>query len=151
MVNVGFLCIASLSSIQHCAHCRGFSPGGSLDLGCHLYVMCPNLYAIQLAISYILVPDSPLERLGLTHTSKHMLLLVACTFAGYHAVKRSDLTASCDAETPLDIVQQLRAANLFADAFRAEADEVRLPIRAGRLEHSPGHLNPFRIVRRAPA
>ena len=113
--------------------------------------MCPNLYAIQLAISYILVPDSPLERLGLTHTSKHMLLLVACTFAGYHAVKRSELSASCDAETPLDIVQQLRAANLFADAFRAEADEVRLPIRAGRLEHSPGHLNPFRIVRRAPA
>ena len=99
----------------------------------------------------ILVPDSPLERFGLTHTSKHMLLLVACTFAGYHAVKRSELSASCDAETPLDIVQQLRAANLFADAFRAEADEVRLPICAGRLEHSPEHLNPFRIVRRAPA
>ena len=114
------------------------------------YVMCPNLYAIQITLSRSPVPDSPMKRLGLIHTNHYILLLVACTFAGYHAIRRSDFIASCDA-TPLDIEQQLHAANLFADAFRAEAAEIHFPFRAGSLERSQRDSNPFCIVRRAPA
>ena len=115
------------------------------------YFNCPFLFALQrylvgstpnLLIQYstsgpsfhIHISDNPLERLGLISTSKDILKIVACTFSGYHAIKFKfcHLFASGgplhQCKVLPDNIQHTFLAS-FAEAFSAEADELRLRTR----------------------
>ncbi len=80
------------------------------------YVMCPILFALQT----LLIPDAPqnpLERIGLINISQRTALAVSCTFAGYHAIRRS-LTTPQQLHTLAD-KDRAYAHSIFVDYFWA--------------------------------
>ena len=93
------------------------------------YVMCPCLFNLIQSLRSS-TPSCPVKRLGLASPATDTLLSVACTFSGYHAIKRSHFTSSLT-QHPLNIQQRNAAHKLFADAFFAAALEVGLDCRSG--------------------
>ena len=93
------------------------------------YAQCPLLYTILLQLRPHDISACPLTRLGLVSPSRDGLLTVSCTFAGYHAIKRSNFVVGLS-HIPLDPSQRSAAHILFAEAFRASALEVQLPCKA---------------------
>ena len=63
-----------------------FGCAGSVDKLAH-YVMCPYLFDL-IKRFYPLASPCPVERLGLVNPSRDTFLCMACTFGGYHAVRR---------------------------------------------------------------
>ncbi len=118
-----------------------FGCTGALDKLSH-YVMCPFLFGLIKQFSPLASP-CPVERLGLINTTRENLLCMACTFGGYHAVRRfvaSELTRlRVDSDVDLlhpnfactftissdshSIAVGVRAA--FCDAFWADAVDCR--------------------------
>ena len=85
------------------------------------YAVCPILYTLQTQFDTTTPPD-PLERIGLVSPSNESLLRIACTFAGYHAIKR-DASITCSANNTLNIEQRFNAHVTFANAFWLEATD----------------------------
>ena len=96
------------------------------------YVMCPHLFTILTKLRD--APACPAMRLGLRAPTRDNLLAVACTFSGYHAVKRSPFVQSLS-PTPLNSEQRVAALRLFADAFFVSALEVGLSCKSCRTRH----------------
>ena len=83
------------------------------------YVMCPILFALNCQFCPG-TPACPLQRLGLKQPHRDSILLVACMFAGYHAVKRRSHSLSITNDT-LSIQQRFKCHEIYADFFWAEA------------------------------
>ena len=93
----------------------------SID-GLSHYMQCPRLYAVCKFV-WNDSPSCPLERCGLKNPSKQNLLMSACAFGAYHALKnkiRSRIHAD-----PLDIDYRANWT-FFAQSFMAEAVERSL-------------------------
>ena len=71
----------------------------------------------------------PLTRLGLVDPNECLLKSVACSFAGYHAVKRS-LAPRFKFALPLSTDQIWSAHRVFWDSYCAAAQDCGLPHRA---------------------
>ena len=69
--------------------------------------------------------STPLERIGLQHVTKDLILSCAAVFAAYHAVKRSHFTTGLSG-SPLACEQGITAQRFFAEAFQASADDAGL-------------------------
>ena len=93
------------------------------------YAQCPMLFYLQTQLRFDEVPACPLTRLGLASPTRNNLLCVSCSFAGYHAVKRSPRASSLS-NLPLDSMQLSVAHQTFFEAFRAEAVHVNLLVRS---------------------
>ena len=93
------------------------------------YAQCPMLFYLQIQIRFDEVPACPLTRLGLASPTRNNLLCVSCSFAGYHAVKRSPRASSLS-NLPLDSMQRFVVHWICIEAFRAEAVQVNLPVRS---------------------
>ncbi len=92
------------------------------------YVSCP----ILLEILCMLRPDTPqdmFERIGLANFSSENLLGVACTFSGYHALRRSSSLMVLSALPRQTLLHRTRSMRTFAEAFYAEALQVNLKCR----------------------
>ena len=95
-----------------------FGCDGAKDSMNH-YVMCPILFALQVQLRSD-TPACPLKRIGLIAPSRESILCIACTFAGYHAVKRNSKFLQISSTT-LTLDQRFACHKLFAEAFWAEA------------------------------
>ena len=96
------------------------------------YIHCPFwLYLLSKAQpNYLDAPSPfPLTRLGLVDPSEFSLKSVACSFAGYHAVKRS-LAPGFKLAMPLSTDQIWSAHRVFWDSYCAAAQDCGLPHRA---------------------
>ena len=95
------------------------------------YLQCPHMFAIW---SFLCegVSEDPLVRWGLVNPSPEGMTQIACTFAGYHAIRRhfkqhGELTLHADEKMS---GPHLRAAwTVFADAFAVEARELSVNFR----------------------
>ncbi len=67
----------------------------------------------------------PLVRLGVVAPTVDSLKAVACSFAGYHAIKRHASSASFT-DLPLTFEQTRDVHRIFYDAFCAVADDCQL-------------------------
>ena len=93
------------------------------------YLQCPHLHALQ----KFMHPDessNPLIRVGLINPSINSLKRVACSSAGYHAVrsffKSKNLPASNDSKfTPAEV---RLGWGVFADAFSVAARELGIDV-----------------------
>ena len=81
--------------------------------------MCPILYGLTVQLCPA-TPACPLRRIGLIDTTSDAPLRVACTFAGYHAVKRACPTLHISDAT-LTLVQRFESHKNVADYFWTEA------------------------------
>ena len=90
------------------------------------YVQCPRIYATSKFVCEE-TPPCPLQRLGLLLPRKQNLLLVACAFEAYHALK-NDIRNRFDASN-LDMIDYNSNWIFFARHFSAAAVE-RLLLRA---------------------
>ena len=89
------------------------------------YVTCPWLFKI---ISLIR-PDTssnPLERIAMQNVTIESLKTVACTFAGYHAIKCTPTLLQLAHTACTDSSAHLSTAVSFADAFLAVARDTGL-------------------------
>ncbi len=107
------------------------------------YVMCPSLFEIIIIIIILIIiiielcPSSlacPVERLGLINTMRESLLLVVCTFAGYHATKRHFAKFMMhpnftNFSVGLNDGQKFFAVQVFAEAFWAETIDCKFKCR----------------------
>ena len=89
-----------------------FGCDGATDKMAH-YVMCPILFAL-LTQFRAETPACPLKRIGLIDPSKESLLTLACSFAGYHAVRRANIASQSNTLTSS---QRHAAHQTFADFF----------------------------------
>ena len=95
------------------------------------YLICPHLLALQ---KFLVgdVSEWPLTRWGLVNPIEDGMYQIACTFAGYHAVRRHFKTNS---EVFLPLQEnisgpQIRAAwTVFAETFHVEASQFSMPCR----------------------
>ena len=71
-------------------------------------------------------PADPIERLALKHVSVDSLKAVACSFAGYHAIKCTPSTLTIATISSTDSQSFLDTAVAFAEAYLALAREVHL-------------------------
>ena len=95
------------------------------------YLQCPHLYALWTFLAGDVSCD-PLKRWGLIAPEPNDFLRVACVFSGYHAVRREFKRTSeffCQNQTTPTGPQIRVAWTVFADAYRAEAREVKLTCR----------------------
>ena len=80
------------------------------------YVTCPGLSGLVLSACPF-VPACPLARLGLLDTNKDVLLSVAASFEGYHAVSRHAKTFKINTKLdilPMHMVTELQGVFLEA-------------------------------------
>jgi len=94
---------------------------GSID-GLSHYMQCPRLYAVCKFV-WNDSPSCPLERCGLKNPSKQNLLMTACAFGAYHALKNK-ICSRIHAD-PFDIDYRANWT-FFAQSFMAEAVERSL-------------------------
>ena len=81
-------------------------------------------------------PSTPLERIGLQHVTRDLILTCAAVFSAYHAVKRSHFITGLNG-SPLISEQGIVAQRIFAEAFQASADD------AGLICNSAARVVPF--------
>ena len=99
------------------------------------YSKCSFLFGILKFICSDIVSSNPLKRLGLIEPTHDSLAVVACMFSAYHHTKfmHAPTLSSCehilDGEC-LNHNQQNACLESFAEAFKAEAAEFRLPTRS---------------------
>ena len=95
------------------------------------YLHCPHLFALWTFLAGDVSSD-PLERWGLIRPESHVFLQIACVLSGYHAIRREFKRKSelfVNNQNALTGPQLRVAWTVFADAFRAEAREVKLTCR----------------------
>ena len=95
------------------------------------YLHCPHLLALWTFLAGHVSSD-PLERWGLIRPESDVFLQIACVFSGYHAIRREFKRKSelfVNNQNALTGPQLRAAWTFFADAFRAEAREVKLTCR----------------------
>ena len=96
--------------------------------------MCTRLYALRKYL-WVDTSEDPLVRIGIKHTSREKLMHVAFTFSAYHAVK-FNFTGRPREEPlqPTSVCLSYRSTHAnwqsFAEAYKAEAEEVRHTARA---------------------
>ena len=94
------------------------------------YVHCPFwLYLLTRLLQQSPPSPLPLTRIGLVDPTIDSLLAVACSFAGYHAVKRQALELNFT-HSHLDPTQVARCHRVFLDAFCVAALDCALPCTA---------------------
>ncbi len=90
------------------------------------YVQCP--FWLMLLTHLLRDPPPspmPLVRLGVVDPTDSTLKALACSFAGYHAIKR--LACNCHYNSdPLTLVQTRGTHRVFLDAFCAAANDCQL-------------------------
>ena len=96
--------------------------------------MCPQLFAVQRFMNPNATDPDPLSRLGLKNPDKDKLMIVACTYSAYHALKFkvAPMFAQNGQYNPLELISfetQMFFIESFAKAFRAEAAEIGLNTR----------------------
>ena len=90
------------------------------------YLQCPHLYALCKYL-HVEVDDDPIIRWGLANPSNEVNKLIACTFSGYHAVRRKfkGTHSFFEPSQPTLKPEQLRSSwSVFADSFLVEAREL---------------------------
>jgi hypothetical protein len=95
------------------------------------YVMCPWLFKI-VSLLRPETPPNPLERIALENVTIESLKSVACTFAGYHAIKCTPTSLTLAHTSSTDSGAILGTAVSFADAFLAVARDVGLQCQSSR-------------------
>ena len=93
-----------------------FGCDGAKDKMTH-YVMCPILFTLLTQFRTD-TPNCPLKRIGLVDPSRESLLTLACSFAGYHAVRRANIASQTHTLTSS---QRHAAHQTFSDFFWVEA------------------------------
>ena len=92
--------------------------------------MCPHIFAL---LRYLIgdISDDPCIRLAIKVPSQHALKINGFLFSAYHAVKAKVRAGSIHVHHETLSNSTLRATwSVFADAFRAEAGEMRVQTRA---------------------
>ena len=98
-------------------------PAG-IDKQAH-YVLCPWLFFRQ-SLTRPETSPNPLERIAMRNPSVDSLKLLACSFAGYHAIKCTPTLCSIAVQSRTDHCAFLDTAVSFYDAFMCVARDVGL-------------------------
>ena len=109
----------------------------------HHYLQCPHLFALWGFLAGGASAD-PLARWGLIQPNSNKFNLIACTFSGYHAVRRNFRLRKEFFTFDQEILngQQIRSAwSVFADSFFVEARELGVQCRRFSLPSFFGYLN----------
>ena len=94
------------------------------------YIHCPHLYAMQKFL-FEDISDDPTVRFGIKSPDSKSFKVISCLFSAYHAVKAKVRAGSIIVHHETMKNSTLRATwSVFADAFRAEAGEMRVQTRA---------------------
>jgi len=107
------------------------------------YLQCPHLLALW---SFLAggASDDPLVRWGLIRPEPIQYNYIACTFSGYHAIRRDFQSRNEFFSYNQEVLtgSQIRAAwSVFADTFFVEAREVAIQCRRFSLPSFLGFLN----------
>ena len=95
------------------------------------YLQCPHLFSLRTFLAGSTSED-PLVRWGLIRPSSTNFNYIACTFSGYHAIRRALRSQNQFFSYNQNILTgpQLRVAwSVFADTFFVEARELVSPCR----------------------
>ena len=95
------------------------------------------------------VSSDPLKRWGLITPEPNDFLRIACVFSGYHAIRREfkrNVQFSNNNQNALTGPQLRVAWTVFADAYRAEAREVKLTCRPFSVASFLSYLNNSEFV-----